>query len=472
MRQVPDSLYRHLVPVLDLSVPDWQAVWQNILGIARAHGLGGVLLRRGRADEWRRVADEARTMCHPRPLLMADFEQGAASQVAGYRWLPKAFTVGATGSPGCARLMGETIAGHAKALGLDMILAPVADLLFSGTSSVIGTRSFGATPARVSAMVEAFVRGCQGEGIMAAAKHFPGHGRSQEDSHHHLPHLEVGYDEWMRSDAIPFEKAIGAGVGAVMVGHLWSESLDPGPRRPASLSPAILRVLLREELGFEGIILTDSLEMAGAGGNDTTVAAAALEAGADLVIGPDLGFGHSSGGVAVRDSETIGEGMGEEVLAREIAEHAVAWVGCKPPPMGSRIPASLRIVPDRAGECGWARPLQAALRQRDALHPAGMPLVAVSGVSATAAVLAAADEAKEPRGIAPVILACGALNAARCLAGRMSLILAGDATTASQEAAVRLLCGEIEACGRPDVPGLSALLDASPGDVHRVHWSP
>lgn len=451
MKKLPGSLSRHLVPVLDLAGPHWETLWRDLLDLARARRLGGILLRRGRADQWRRVADEIRAAGEPRPILMADLEQGAASQLAAYQWLPKAFTVGATGSPKWAGRMGECIARQARALGLDMVLAPVADLLRPRTSSVIGTRSFGATPGRVGAMVEAFILGCQGEGIMAVVKHFPGHGRSRGDSHHCLARIRVGRDEWMRTDAIPFQTAIGAGIAAVMVGHLYSDGLDPGSCRPASRSPAIMRGLLREELGFRGLVMTDSLEMKGAGGRDLEAAGAAVEAGADLVIGSDLGCADAPENGVFSDRETDSECRGVDPWSQSVAEAAVAWVGWESP-TESRTALSLLIVPDGKGRSAWADPLRAALRARDVLDSEGISLVVACATSPVHAVHSAVEEQRVRHGEKLVVVACGALDVARSLGGLMPVCFIGDATAASQVSVARLLCGEIEPRGQPDFP--------------------
>ncbi len=176
------------------------------------------------------------------------------------------------------------IAGRLAACGVNMNLAPVADVNTNPDNPVIGVRSFGADPELVSRHVAAFVEGTQRQGVAACAKHFPGHGDTAVDSHVGLP--VVAGD--LEAALLPFRAAIAAGVQAVMTAHLVVPALDEAP---ATLSPRILTRLLREELGFEGLVITDALEMraisAGVGIEEGAVRA--LAAGADaLCVGHDV----------------------------------------------------------------------------------------------------------------------------------------------------------------------------------------
>ncbi len=177
-----------------------------------------------------------------------------------------------------ARALGEELA----AAGVDWNLAPVADVPASPRSPVIGVRAFGSDPAEVARHVAAYVEGLAAAGVVGCAKHFPGHGATDADSHTGLPRIPRDRRRLEDVDLVPFRAAVAAGVATVMLGHLVVEALDP--RLPASLSPAAVR-LLREDLGFDGLILTDALDMDAVARGWTTPGAAvlALAAGADAV---------------------------------------------------------------------------------------------------------------------------------------------------------------------------------------------
>ena len=215
------------------------------------------------------------------PLLVAVDHEGGAVQHAP--WLgpqPSAAEVGLGVDPGEARRIASEIGRGLRRAGVNTDFAPVAD---TGSGAAIGDRSYGADPDLVARMVAASVEGFEGAGVVSAAKHFPNHGPAAEDSHVGSPSVEHGMDEIRATDLPPFRAAVGAGVPMVMVGHLVYPSIDP--ERPASLSPRAMD-LLREELGFRGVIVTDDLAMEGAkrGGTSAQAAVEAVAAGADLVV--------------------------------------------------------------------------------------------------------------------------------------------------------------------------------------------
>src|SRR5438270_2266080 len=219
--------------------------------------------------------------------------------------------VGATGNPDYARRMGEITAREARALGIKQILAPVVDVNNNAANPVINVRSFGEDPTEVARYVAAFIKGAQREGVIATAKHFPGHGNTATDSHRGLPILNLSLADLNRVELVPFRASIDAGVGSVMVGHIAVPQIEPTqitplPRKPdykptyadsevivenatapATLSPA-LTGLLRRELGFGGIIVTDALDMSGLTiyFNQDEAAVRAVLAGADMLLKP------------------------------------------------------------------------------------------------------------------------------------------------------------------------------------------
>jgi len=219
------------------------------------------------------------------PLLVAsDFEFGPRMMVrAGVVTLPQQMGLGATFDPETAFEAARITAREARAMGVNWVLAPVADVNTNPQNPVIGVRAFGDDPAFVASFVTEAVRGYAGMGVLAAAKHFPGHGDTSVDSHLALPRVDYGRDELERH-LEPFRAAIAAGVPAIMTAHIVVSTLDPD--RPATLSPAVLTGLLREELGFEGVILTDAMNMAAIAEHFGTGEAAvlALNAGADMIL--------------------------------------------------------------------------------------------------------------------------------------------------------------------------------------------
>ncbi|MDN6658523.1 MAG: glycoside hydrolase family 3 protein, partial [Acidipropionibacterium jensenii] len=187
-----------------------------------------------------------------------------------------------------ARAAAAVTGRELAAVGITTDLAPDADVNVNPANPVIGVRSFGADPARVAEMVVAQVEGYQQDaGVSACAKHFPGHGDTATDSHTGLPVIDHSQQEWQHTDLPPFEAAVAAEVDMVMTAHIRFPALEPSGE-PATLSRAVLTDLLRTRLGFQGVIITDSLEMAGVrqSHSDREVPVMALAAGADLILMP------------------------------------------------------------------------------------------------------------------------------------------------------------------------------------------
>ena len=223
------------------------------------------------------------------PLLVAaDFERGASFRVNTTTDFPYKMTVGAAGSAELAYEMGRVTAQEARALGVHMVLAPVADVNNNPENPIINIRSFGEDPEQVARLVAAFVRGVEENGALATAKHFPGHGDTSVDSHLNLPVITGDRERLDTLELVPFRAAIDAGVSSVMPGHLAVPAVDPDETTPATFSRAILTGLLREQMGFDGIIITDAMVM-----NAITnefwageAAVRAVEAGVDIVLMP------------------------------------------------------------------------------------------------------------------------------------------------------------------------------------------
>lgn len=227
------------------------------------------------------------------PLLIStDQEQGVVLRMpAPAAQFPGSMALGAGRSPQAAREAAEITGRELRAVGIHQPYAPIADVNVDPGNPVIGVRSFGADPTLVADLTAAQVAGFQdGAGATAVAKHFPGHGDTATDSHTDLPVIDHTRQEWDRIDAPPFRRAIDAGVESIMTAHIVVPALDPSGD-PATLSPTILTGVLRGELGFRGVVVTDALNMAAVRRKygDDRVPVLALKAGADqLLMPPDL----------------------------------------------------------------------------------------------------------------------------------------------------------------------------------------
>ncbi|RMF80617.1 MAG: hypothetical protein D6737_07450 [Chloroflexi bacterium] len=229
------------------------------------------------------------------PLLIAvDQEGGVVARLRdGFTAFPSPIVLGASGDTQLSYEVGAAMAQELRAVGVAMNLAPVADLETNPDNPIIVRRSFGSDPAMISPVVSNMVLGMQDNGVLATVKHFPGHGESTLDSHLGLPVVDLDRQRLETVELAPFREAILAGAEAVMVAHIWYPSLEPEPNLPATLSHNIVTGLLREELGFDGLIITDALDMDAIDLAFTTQDAAvrAVEAGVDLIaLGPHVGL--------------------------------------------------------------------------------------------------------------------------------------------------------------------------------------
>src|SRR5450432_539985 len=225
------------------------------------------------------------------PLLIgADFERGTAMRLDEGTSFPTAMALAAAGNPRDAYTMGKVTALEARAVGIHWIYAPDADVNNNPGNPIINTRSFGEDPARVAEFVSEFVRGVEENGGLSTAKHFPGHGDTAADSHIDLPVIRADKDRLEHLELIPFRSAIAAGVGSIMTGHLSIPSLEPDPNTPATLSKNVLTGVLRDELHFQGLVVTDAMDMGGITTRFAPGEAAvrAVLAGADALLMPPV----------------------------------------------------------------------------------------------------------------------------------------------------------------------------------------
>jgi beta-glucosidase-like glycosyl hydrolase/CubicO group peptidase (beta-lactamase class C family) len=225
------------------------------------------------------------------PLLIGtDFERGTAMRLDEGTSFPTAMALAAAGDPKDAYTMGKITALEARAVGIQWIYAPDADVNNNPGNPIINTRSFGEDPARVSEFVSEFIRGVQENGALATAKHFPGHGDTTGDSHIDLPVIKADRERLEHLEFVPFRAAIAAGVGSIMTGHIAVPALEPDANAPATLSSHILTDVLRKEMRFEGLLVTDAMDMGAITARFAPGDAAvrAFLAGADVLLMPPV----------------------------------------------------------------------------------------------------------------------------------------------------------------------------------------
>jgi len=254
------------------------------------------------------------------PLLIAgDFERGVLPpRMFGTTIFPHAMAFGATDNLEYAEEFGRITAQESRALGVHWNLFPVADVNSNPANPIIGTRAFGANPSQVGDLVAAYIRGAHISGMMTTAKHFPGHGNTAIDSHIAVARVDESVDQLNALDLPPFRKAISAGVDAVMTAHVRVPALDPDPNHVATTSPHIVSDLLKTQLGFSGLVVTDALDMAGLSNrykaNPGRAAVDAFKAGNDVLTMPaDLNASFQAMIYAVRSGEISQERLDASV---------------------------------------------------------------------------------------------------------------------------------------------------------------
>ncbi len=281
--------------------------------------VGGVTLYRSEVWPAAFLTNRWQQMSKVPLLISADLEMGMGMRLDDTPWWPPNMAVAATGDVKWARLQGEATALQARAMGINWLYAPAADVNNNPENPVINTRSYGEDPQMVSQFVRAFIEGAQSVGAMACAKHFPGHGDTATDSHIGLPVVDVSRERLDRLELVPFRAAIDARAGSIMSAHIALPQIETelaAPVRalsereaasaefisttesnaarvtlPGTLSPKILTGLLREELKFNGLVVTDAMSMAGVAARYTPAESAvlAIKAGADVILkSPDI----------------------------------------------------------------------------------------------------------------------------------------------------------------------------------------
>ena len=329
----------------------------------RENHVGGVIWFESTTSEVARVTAELQAAAEIPLLVSADLESGMGMRFTDATWWPSAMALAATGDLGLAEEQACISAIEARAIGVNHILAPVADVNNDPRNPVINTRSFGEDPRRVAEFVAAYVRGINGGGCLSTAKHFPGHGDTRVDSHRALPVLDVTRERLETVELVPFRAAIQAGVSSVMMGHLAVPSLDgtPAPVRaefenvygtthgevtragtlPATVSKAMIDLLRRD---FDGLILTDSFDMGGLAAHFDAGEAAvrAVEAGEDQIL-----FSTDTDAAIAAVLDAVRTGRIKESRIDESVERILTAKKLRPvPDLGARV--SVEDVAQRA----------------------------------------------------------------------------------------------------------------------------
>lgn len=298
--------------------------------------VGGIILFRGPVYESVVLMNRMQRFARYPLLISADLEAGAGMRFDDTVNFPWNMAVGATGDPEFARRQGEITAREARAMGVQQIYAPVVDVNNNAANPVINVRSYGEDPAEVARFAAAFTEGAQKGGVIATAKHFPGHGDTAVDSHRGLPEINVDRNRLNTVELVPFRAAIEAGIGSIMVAHVGLPQIDPTsvkplPREarmrvdtdeggeivaesssiPATVSP-VIGAILRNDLNFGGLIVTDALSMSGLTiyFRQDEAAVRALEAGADMLLKP-------------ADNDAAVRGVKEAVLSGRLTEQRI-----------------------------------------------------------------------------------------------------------------------------------------------------
>lgn len=275
-------------------------------GIVKYHA-GGVIWYRSKVYETALLASKLQKLAKIPLIFSADLEAGMGMRFDNMAWAPWPMAIAATGEPKLAQELGYLTAVEARALGISQIYAPVADVNINPANPVINTRSYGEDPEDVSRFVNAFVKGCEQGGVLATVKHFPGHGDTAVDSHRSLPVLNVDRERLQKIELLPFREAFAAGCASVMIAHLAVPALDDTPAPlvkstkkvyggeeereargtlPATVSKKIVSDLLRKEMGFHGLVVTDAMDMGGLADHFDAKEGAirAIEAGCDQIL--------------------------------------------------------------------------------------------------------------------------------------------------------------------------------------------
>lgn len=317
----------------------WEAE-RGAIERALALGVGGFILFGGEQDGVRQLTKELRLRSTVPLLIAADMERGAGQQFAGATGLPPLAAIASLNDPDLVRRAARLTAREARTLGVNWDFAPVCDVDLAPDNPVLGTRTFGGDAHRVGQLAGIWIKACQGEGVLACAKHFPGHGRTHGDSHLELPVVDAQRADLMDADLQPFRAAIEAGVSSIMTAHVAYPALDP-TGAPATTSREILQWLLRQQLHFDGLVVSDSLVMKGAlaGRDEGAAAIAAINAGCDVLLYPS-----DVDALAARLNRALDTHELNAENVRNAVRRRLKWAQWASPPNEYRRPAATDVA--------------------------------------------------------------------------------------------------------------------------------
>lgn len=273
-------LYDH-----QIQYPNWELSTAALRELIGEYGVGGVILLGGSAPEISLKTEQMQSWAKVPLLIAADIEEGVGQRFSGATWFPPPMALQSV-SAKYAEEMGQVTAEEAQAIGINWLLAPIVDVNNNPENPVINVRAFGITVGEVMGATRAFIAGAKQYPVLTTAKHFPGHGDTSVDSHLQTPSIFHNRERFENVEFPPFRNAIAAGVDVVMTAHIFVPELDP--QNIATLSPQIITGILRNQLAFEGIIITDALMMAGVSklGTPEAIAVQAVKAGVDMLLMP------------------------------------------------------------------------------------------------------------------------------------------------------------------------------------------
>ncbi len=263
--------------------------WERVASYVKEYRVGGIIFFRSGPKQLALMSNYLQQKARIPLLMSIDAEWGLAMRMDSVLSFPNQMSLGAIQNNDLIYQMGRTIAQHCKRLGIHINFAPVLDINNNPLNPVINMRSFSDNKKLVVEKAYEYMRGMQDEHVLAVGKHFPGHGDTQTDSHHDLPFINFSRKRLDSLELYPFKQMIKQGIGGIMVAHLDVPALDPINKRPTTLSPEVVTGLLRYELGFNGVIFTDALNMKGATKyfKPGEAALKALLAGNDILLYPE-----------------------------------------------------------------------------------------------------------------------------------------------------------------------------------------
>lgn len=269
-------------------IREGSAEFKKLKDLCEQTKVGGFIFFKGSSTDYARLSNKLQMISTIPLLISADFERGTRMRVSDGALFPNNMAIGASDNPELSYRMGIEVARETRLLGVHQNYAPVCDVNNNPKNPIINVRSFGEDPALVSKMSAGLIKGLQEGKVIATAKHFPGHGDTEIDSHNDLPMLNFSMERLEKTELVPFKNAIQNNVMSVMIAHLSFPELEQKTNVPASLSPAIVEDLLINKMGFGGLVVTDALNMKGITKYFSTseVAVMCVNAGIDLILMP------------------------------------------------------------------------------------------------------------------------------------------------------------------------------------------